>query len=71
MEWTVVERLVEWTVVEAVGEACGSRATNIGMVDLAAFGTVLNQYIYSINTASSKLMHIFLEWNSFGLQTLF
>ena len=42
MEW-IVERLVEWTVVKACGEAGGmdcSGAAKIRMVDLAAFGTV-------------------------------
>ena len=48
MDFTVVERLVEWAVVEAGGEAGrmdSSAVAKIGMVDLTAFGTVLNQHI--------------------------
>ena len=53
MEWTVVEGCLRgwWNGLQwrALGEAGGmdsSGVAKIGMVDLAAFGTVLNQHNY-------------------------
>ena len=58
MEWTVVERLVD------------SGAAIIEMVDLAAFGTVLNQHTFNIASSNSHLswMELLQSTNS---KTLF
>ena len=52
----LVERLVEWTIVEVGGAADrmdSNGAAEIGIVDLAAIGTVLKEHTF--NMASSKI----------------